>query len=186
MNVHLEPYDPRWSDDFVAIRERLATALGSLAVRIDHIGSTSIPGMAAKDVIDVQVAVASLEQSDEITARISHAGFEQRPYGFDHAPPGSSDDVKEWMKLFFRTSDGERRAHIHVRTHGRANFRYALLFRDYVRAHPEVVTVWVTVKSRLAERFPHDSATYADVKDPITDLLMLAAERWASDSGWSP
>ena len=87
--------------------------------------------------------------------------------------------------MFFDEPAGARLAHVHVRVAGRANARYALLFRDFLRAHPDEAAAYAELKRRLAAIAP-DSDTYADTKDPVCDLIYFAAERWASETTWSP
>jgi len=186
VKVSLQPYNPEWPDDFARLRDKLAAALGDLAVRIDHIGSTSIPGIGAKDCIDIQVSIATLRRRDDLTAALERIGFTKQPYGSDHEPPGWSGDAAEWSKMVFTPPDDERLCNVHVREVGRANRRYALLFRDYLRATPHAVTAWFEMKRRLGEQYPDDSMTYGYVKDAATDVLMLAAERWAEERGWEP
>ncbi len=186
MKVRLEPYDPEWPQDFEALRTTLAGALGDLAVRIDHIGSTSVPGLGAKDCIDIQVTVASLARRDDITTAFHSIGFAKQPWETDHEPPAWSGDAAQWAKLLFSPPGDERLCNVHVRERGRANQRYALLFRDYLRANDHAARAWFEMKSRLAEQYPDDSATYGYVKDAATDVLMLASERWAEDTGWTP
>jgi GrpB-like predicted nucleotidyltransferase (UPF0157 family) len=186
MTVRITPYAAEWAGDFAKLRDVLAAVLGDLALRIDHVGSTSIPGMAAKDVIDVQVTVASVDGADEIARRLGAVGFSQRPYLRDHEPPGWTGDEDEWRKLVFAPPDGLRACNVHVREAGRTNQRYALLFRDYLRSDPDAVETWMAMKVRLAEQYPDDLLTYGFVKDAATDVLMLAAERWATETGWSP
>jgi len=162
--------------------KRLREVLGPAAVRIDHIGSTAVPGLAAKNVIDIQVSVAALDAADALAG----AGF--RPFAeilADHRPPGDESPDAQWAKRFFSEPIDERRANIHVRVDGSANQRYALLFRDYLRAHPATAEAYAELKRRLAEHMP-DTMTYADVKDPAVDLIALAAEDWAAAEGWRP
>jgi GrpB-like predicted nucleotidyltransferase (UPF0157 family) len=178
----IAPYSEHWPAAFAAIAKRLRDALGPAALRIDHIGSTAVPGLPAKNVIDVQVAVADLGAADPLAA----AGF--RPFGersVDHCPPGADDSPGEWTKRFFTEPDGERRANVHVRIEGRANQRYALLFRDYLRTHPRTAEAYAELKRQLAAHMP-DTATYTEVKDPAVDLIALAAEEWAAATGWQP
>ena len=73
--IEIIPYTDRWPEEFESIRSELGRALGDLALRIDHIGSTSVPGLAAKDIIDVQVAVAALEPIDPLAAAATSAGY---------------------------------------------------------------------------------------------------------------
>src|SRR5512138_3551637 len=103
-SVEIVPYDERWPGEFAAIGAALRGALGDLALRIDHIGSTSVPGLAAKDRIDVQIAVAGFEQYDSMRARIEPLGYEARPRRTgDHLPPGWQGPQSEWEKRFFTT-----------------------------------------------------------------------------------
>ncbi|WP_434626885.1 GrpB family protein [Chromobacterium sp. CV08] len=177
--VTIIPHQSRWADEFEAMAERLRAALGDLALSIDHIGSTSVPGLAAKDVIDIQITVAELDEA--VANRLQDAGFERKPFNRDHLPPGSDAAPEQWRKFFFREPEGLRRAHIHVRRAGSANQRYALLFRDYLRAHPATVDAYGELKRRLAAGLA-DPDSYPDVKDPAVDLIYLAAEQWASQT----
>src|SRR5947209_1173842 len=114
MKVEIVPYSERWPEEFDALRETLAGVLADLALRIDHIGSTSIPGMAAKDVIDIQVTVASLDIADEIARRAATLGFELRPYFIDHEPPGWQGDEREWGKRVLAPPETIRLCNVHV------------------------------------------------------------------------
>lgn len=184
--IEIMPYDQQWPEEFQRIREPLREALGELALRIDHIGSTSVPGLAAKDVIDVQVTVAKLD-AVAIASALKPLGYTLRAdVTDDHVPPGRNDPPEEWQKLYFRAPEGQRRTHLHVRQVGRANQRYALLFRDYLRADPHVAQAYAQIKLALARLHPEDVEAYYDVKDPACDLIMAAAERWAVQTGYEP
>jgi len=186
MRVEQVPYKDTWPREFEELRATIARAVGDLALRIDHIGSTSVPGMSAKDVIDIQITVTSLDDADELAQRTERLGFVRRPYFIDHIPPGWQGDEREWGKIVLAPPDGMRLCNVHVREAGRANQRYALLFRDYMRAHAHAVTTWIVMKQRLAEQYADDLETYGFVKDAATDVLMLAAEEWAAREGWTP
>lgn len=186
-----------WADEYRNIAARLHKALGPVALRIDHIGSTSVAGLPAKDVIDVQVTVAALED-EELVLGMTRAGFRLRPGAvnpdrvrqngnqFDHVPRGADpDDFSEWAKRYFREPAGEREMHVHVREAGRANQRYPLLFRDYLRAHADVAGAYGDFKRRLAS-LDIETGVYAEIKDPVCDLIMVSAERWATETGWRP
>jgi GrpB-like predicted nucleotidyltransferase (UPF0157 family) len=181
--ISIQPYQSTWPDEFHTIGDSLRAALGDLALRIDHIGSTSVPGLAAKDVIDVQVTVAQLEPAVE--AALAGAGFQRiLTITGDHVPPGGPLAADEWAKWIFKPPAGSRRANIHVRCAGRANQRYPLLFRDYLRAHPASAEAYRQVKVALARLHPDDVDAYYDVKDPVCDIIMGGAEEWASATGW--
>lgn len=170
-----------WHAEFEAIADLLRRELGSLAVRIDHIGSTAVPGLPAKDVIDLQVTVASLDRGRLVPAFL-RAGFVDQGIDEDHRPAGATGPDDDWRKLFFRPQAG-RLANIHVRAAARPNQRYPLLFRDYLRGHPDAAAAYADLKRRLAA-LEIDRGTYADVKDPACDLIMVAAEEWARRTGW--
>jgi GrpB-like predicted nucleotidyltransferase (UPF0157 family) len=186
-----------WAEEYQNIAARLNDALGPVARRIDHIGSTSVPGLPAKDVIDVQITVSSLE-NEELVTGMTRAGFRlrlgavnpdrvrQNGNQFDHVPRGADpDDIAEWAKRYFREPSGEREVHVHVREVGRANQRYPLLFRDFLRAHPYVAGAYGDFKRRLAS-LDIETGVYAEIKDPVCDLIMVAAEGWAAETGWRP
>ena len=90
----------------------------------------------------------------------------------------------ELAKLLFGAT-GPVAANVHIRVQGRFNQRYPLLCRDYLRAHPLAAAAYGTIKQNLAARFPHDAEAYYDIKDPVFDLIMAAAEDWARATGWS-
>jgi GrpB-like predicted nucleotidyltransferase (UPF0157 family) len=184
--IAIVPYDERWPAEFRRIGTALREALSGLALRIDHIGSTAVPGLAAKDVIDVQVTVAALD-AEAIAAALVPLGYTLRDdITCDHVPPGGDDAPAEWRKLYFRAPSGQRPTHLHVRQAGRANQRYALLFRDYLRAAPATTAAYAQVKEALARLHPEDRDAYYDVKDPVCDVIIDAAERWAAASGFAP
>ena len=170
-----------WPADFESISDSVRHELGQLALRIDHIGSTSVPGLPAKDVIDVQVTVASLDR-DRLVPALARAGFVDRAIGNDHRPPGATGPDDDWRKLLFQPRTG-RPANVHVRVAGRPNQRYPLLFRDYLRAHPDAAAAYAALKRALAA-LGIDRGVYADVKDPACDLILIAAEAWAARTGW--
>jgi GrpB-like predicted nucleotidyltransferase (UPF0157 family) len=184
--IEIVDYQERWPNEFAEIAQQLREALGNLALRIDHIGSTSVPGLAAKDVIDIQVTVEKLEPS--LIPLITSLGFEHPPYyedhhhHADHQPPGYSTAEEEWRKFFFHRPQ-PRRVNLHVRVLRKANQRYALLFRDYLRSHSASVEAYAELKRGLAANLT-DLGTYSDVKDPACDLIVIAAEAWALQTHW--
>ena len=182
--VEIVPYDNRWPADFATIGVALRAALGDLALRIDHIGSTSVPGLAAKDRIDVQLTVVDFERFELVQGALERLGYTLVPRNLnDHQPPGWAGPDAQWEKRFFRPPSGQRPTNLHVRAADRANQRYPLLFRDYLRAHPRSATAYAELKRRLADNL-RDPDSYPDVKDPACDLIIVAAEDWAAAIGW--
>src|SRR6185312_10541810 len=146
--IEIVGYQDRWPGEFAEAAARLKGAFGPLALAIHHIGSTSVPGLAAKDVIDLQVTVASLDPGEPIEAAIAGAGSALLP-----------------------STPGVRRTHIHIRQLGLPNQRYPLLFRDYLRASLPARENYALVKRALARLHPDDVDAYYDVKDPVCDLI---------------
>lgn len=157
-----------------------------MATRIDHIGSTSVPALAAKDVIDVQVSVRDDRTLRTAVDALTASGWTLlADVGEDHRVPGMSDAPSGWRKALLREPVGERRMNVHVRIEGRPNQRYALLFRDHLRSHPATAAAYGELKRRLAA-LVSDVDTYAEAKDPACDLIYLAAEGWAGETDWTP
>jgi GrpB-like predicted nucleotidyltransferase (UPF0157 family) len=176
-------YRSEWPEEFERIREWLAGALGEAALRIDHIGSTAVPGLAAKDIIDLQVTVAALDTSalDPAFARIGCSRAIDIDH--DHVPPTATAG-DGWRKLYYRPPADMRPTHLHVRRAGSANGRYALLCRDYLRTHLLAADAYAQVKLALARQDAYDWDKYYDVKDPVCDIIMAGAEDWAAATGW--
>jgi GrpB-like predicted nucleotidyltransferase (UPF0157 family) len=184
--IKIITYDAQWAQEFRRLGLPLRAALGDLAVRIDHIGSTSVPGLAAKDIIDIQVTVAALDAS-VLAPALAPLGYTLvEGITGDHLPPGWEGLPEEWSKLYFHAPTGQRPTHLHVRQAGWANQRYALLFRDYLRADPSVMGAYEQIKEALARLHPDDVEAYYAVKDPVCDIIMAAAERWASGTNYLP
>lgn len=173
----LVPYDPVWPRRFADLRAAILGDLGAEVLGIDHIGSTSVPGLASKDVIDIQVTVADLVHVDAWPDVIGT--FARRDNLADHVPPGGTQGP-DWEKRYWTSR--EPRSHMHVRVAGAANHRYALLFRDYPRANREAADAYERLKFGLA-RVCADTAEYADLKDSGCDLVIQAAERWSEFVG---
>jgi len=182
--VEIVDYKDAWPAEFRRIGQYLRKTLDSVAIRIDHIGSTSVPGLRAKDVLDIQVTVEAIDRVVE--ARVLATGFRQPPGVLcDHRPPDAIGPDGDWRKLFFCEPLGERRINLHVREHGRPNQRYPLLFRDFLIAHPPMAAAYGELKVRLAACLREED-DYPDVKDPAVDLIYLAAVSWAELASWHP
>jgi GrpB-like predicted nucleotidyltransferase (UPF0157 family) len=184
--VVISPYQPRWPEEFRTIGGHIRELVGSAAVRIDHIGSTAVTGLGAKDIIDVQVTVADLDLAGSVVTPLRAAGFRQEDeFVYDEFPAMSMADPG-LRKLYLREPEGERRTHIHIRELGRFNQRYALLFRDYLRASAAVRAEYEVVKRRAAQLFPESIDGYLFLKDPVVHIIYEAATLWATMVGWMP
>lgn len=135
--------------------------------------------------IDIQVTVRDL--GNGAAEALARAGWRRvERVSADHVPAGEDADPSRWAKLLFREPAGRRRVNLHVRVAGMPNQRYPLLFRDYLRAHPDAARSLEQVKRELARRHPDDIDAYCAIKDPVCDLVMAAADAWARATGWQP
>lgn len=165
--LEIAPHDPKWPIAFAAERDRIAAALGALALRIDHNGSTSVPGLAAKPIIDIQVSVRSLQPIEAYAIRLAQLGYVHVPHPDDSFCP-----------FFHRPAAWPHTHHVHVVQAGGAEERRTLAFRDYLREHPVVARQYEELKRGLAPQ--HRAAefssrqAYADAK---TAFVISITER---------
>lgn len=185
--IRIVPYDPQWPEEFSALAWPLRQALGIEALRIDHIGSTAVPELAAKDKIDIQVTVRDMSNITAILAALTPLGYAvfREPILHDHRPPAATGPESDWEKSTLTSLPEGRSANIHVRAEGRPNQRYPLLFRDYLRTHPIAVGAYAEIKRQLARYRPDDLEFYYDIKDPVCDVIIDAAEEWARSTAWA-
>jgi pyroglutamyl-peptidase I len=180
--LSVTPYNPDWPNQFAAIKENLIKGLGRLALSIDHIGSTSVPNLAAKDVIDIQITVKEL--SKPLLEAMNSMGYTKSEVATsDHVPANMDPNPEKWKKWFFRPPTGQRGTNTHVRIMGNPNQMYPLLFRDYLRANPDTAKSYGELKLRLAANIANPK-TYPDVKDPAVDLIFFPALEWAKKINW--
>jgi len=163
-------YNPAWPALFKQERERLDTALGSLLVIIEHVGSTAVPGLAAKPIIDLLVGVRSLEEArPRCIQRLQSLGYTYMP------------EYQSWLpdELFFRKGvPGPWTHHVHVMEPTNPGWERRLLFRDYLRAHPDAADAYVDLKRRLAATFNDDIAAYRNGKGAFVEQAMVKARQF--------
>ncbi|MFD4670621.1 dephospho-CoA kinase [Lentzea sp. NPDC058450] len=156
------PYDERWPAQARRIARRISLAAGGR--HVEHIGSTSVPGLAAKDVLDFQLAVEDMETADELREALAQAGF---PYlgSLEDAPRGEGGD---WSKRLHASADPGRRANLHVRVQDGAGWRWVVDFRDWLRHDAAARAEYTELKLELSQRFAADSTgfAYGDAKEP--------------------
>ena len=193
MLLKVVPYRVEWPRVFTQWKQRIAKAISLTDCAIDHIGSTAVTGLEAKPIIDIQLRVASLEEAKtSLVNDLAQIGLEHRSDIKQDRPPNwTSSPTHSWSKLYFRTShDMEHPIHLHVRAFGSPNARYALLFRDYLRADGVARSTYGQFKETLSnyvaeESTPGGTGPYLDLKDPMFDLLAHIAEQWAIQSKWN-
>lgn len=181
--IEIVTYNPQWEFHFAEVAQDLSEVLGKLALRIDHIGSTSVEGLSAKDIVDVQITVANL-QSPAIQEALIAAGYKIRSGILLDSFEGMDDDSPELKKRFSKGKEGQRNINIHIRELGRFNQRYPILFRDFLRSSEMARNTYGKLKVRLAEVFPDSIDGYLYIKDPMMDIIYCAAETWAKSTKW--
>jgi dephospho-CoA kinase len=176
--------DPEWQAQAARLAARVVAAAGDRGRGVAHIGSTAVPGLPAKNVIDLQLGVASLADADTLRDRLAEAGFVPR-IDIDHDNPKPAGSAP-WPKRFHASADPGRPAHLHLRVVDSPGWRYALLIRDWLRADPAARADYLQTKQQAASRNGGDPAGYARAKEPWFDEATAAAQEWAASSGWGP
>ncbi|HEX4723444.1 MAG TPA: dephospho-CoA kinase [Pseudonocardiaceae bacterium] len=181
----LVPYHQSWPAEAERLIARLRLAGGSLVSRVDHIGSTSVPGLAAKDVIDIQVTVADLADADALTEPFVGAGFAPLPTYTRDTPHPQDVDPEHWRKRMVANADPGRWCNVHIRADGSPGWRVALLARDWLRAEPGPRADYLAAKEAAADT-TRTIGDYADAKQPWFHRSYGEMEAWATRTGWQP
>ncbi len=170
-----------WSTDFDELAETLRRLELPEVLAIDHIGSTLVPGLVAKDVIDVQVRVSVIDEL-AIAPGFAAAGFRCRLETWNREEATRQGPE---AKLVFAPPPGGRPANLHVRRAGGAGARDALLFRDHLRSTSSARDAWGAFKQSIVDVVPGiDLIGYGRIKQPAWLVLMPAADAWAAETGW--
>jgi GrpB-like predicted nucleotidyltransferase (UPF0157 family) len=165
--IWIADYDPQWPRRFDGWRDVVRSCLGEVAVRIEHVGSTSVPGLAAKPIVDVQVSVEDLNNEPVYVPPLENGGVQLR----------SRDDFHRYFRPF---PGRPRDVHIHVCAVGSEWEREHLLFRDYLRAHETARDKYASAKRAAAETWADDGIAYTDAKTDVILGLLEAAEHWSA------
>lgn len=185
----LEQYREDWAVQAARISARLGRTAPGLILAVDHVGSTSVPGLAAKDVIDLQAAVPGMDAADDAAPLLAAAGFPLVSGVFSDTPKPGEPDAGQWQKRFHANADPGRPVNLHVRVAGSPGWRYALMFRDWLRHSPAALTMYAEHKASLAARFadPDSTTAYAEAKEPwFTEVAWPQMTAWAEATGWEP
>jgi GrpB-like predicted nucleotidyltransferase (UPF0157 family) len=169
--IVIEPYNPAWSYGFETHRRRrIIDTLGAVAGRVDHVGSTAVPGLAAKPIVDIQVSVGDVEDEASYLERLVIAGYQLR--------------VREPGHRMFRTPELD--VHIHVCDAGSDWERRHLLLRDWLRRSANDREAYADLKIRLLRQDWDTMNHYADAKSALIAEMSARAEQWAMSTAWSP
>lgn len=170
--VALAPYDPTWPQRFQAWKQRLIAVLPRRPRRIDHIGSTAVPGLIAKDSVDIQVSVDDIRDEGGYVGAIESLGVQLR----------SRDDLHRYFRPFAGRS---RDVHVHVCDAGGEWERIHLLFVAYLQKDRAARESYAQAKLAAAARWADDRAAYTDAKDHVIRDIESRAEEWAQATGWT-
>ncbi|HYO85525.1 MAG TPA: dephospho-CoA kinase [Dermatophilaceae bacterium] len=181
----LVPYDEAWPTTAERITERICRVLGERAPEVEHVGSTSVPGLPARDLIDLQLGVADLRAADEpdFVAALTELGFPRSEGNAMDYPKDLLPDPSLWIKRFHGSSDPARVVHLHIREIGSAGWQYALLYRDWLRADSAARDDYLAEKERLA-REAVSAEAYRELKEPWFNAIWPRMQAWAQKTGW--
>ena len=160
-HIVVEPYDEAWERNFAAIRDEIQAALGELAVRIEHVGSTSVPGLSAKPVIDIDVVIRDHSVLDEVISRLAKIGYQHEGNLGIAGREAFSYEGKEHLKEH----------HLYVCPEDSPELKRHIAFRDYLRSHPDAVQEYSRIKEEAASFYPYDIDQYIGHKSPVIEKI---------------
>jgi GrpB-like predicted nucleotidyltransferase (UPF0157 family) len=162
-DITIQDYDPRWPDQFELLRSRVAGALNGIALRIEHVGSTAVPGLAAKPIIDLDVFLASDADLPAAIARLAALGYEHQ------------GDLGISGREAFRAAAGDLPHHLYVCLPSSSEGPRHVLFRDFLRRHPEHARAYEALKRNLAQKFRVDREGYTRAKTEFIREMLAHA-----------
>lgn len=171
--IKVVAYDTDWPAQFESWQALITKVLKPAALRIEHVGSTSVPGLAAKPIVDVQVSVADISDEEMYVPELERLGVQLR----------SRDELHRYFRPF---ADRPRDVHVHVCPAGSGWEREHLLFRDYLRATPIARVVYVEAKQAASRVWTDDGWAYTDAKSEVILNILEEAEPWALKTKWAP
>ncbi|WP_339252254.1 GrpB family protein [Sporosarcina sp. FSL W8-0480] len=164
--VEVMPFSESWSTDFEREAALLRKIIGREIIEIHHIGSTSVPGLSAKPIIDIMPVVKDISRIDQYNASMTVNGYEAR---------GENGILG---RCYFQKGGNERTHHVHIYGEGSSEIDRHLAFRDYLHAHPEKARVYGDLKEKLAQQFPYDIESYIKGKEQLTLEIEREAMKW--------
>ena len=160
-HVVVNSYDPIWAKDFIAIRDELNTVLSDLVLGIEHVGSTSVEGLSAKPIIDIDVIIQDRENLPDVISALQKIGYSHEG---DQGIPG-----REAFK--YEGKEHLRKHHLYVCAKDAEELRRHLAFRDYLRSNPDAVTEYSRIKEEGALLYPWDIDKYIEHKSPFIESI---------------
>ena len=158
--IQIVPYDPRWPIEFARLRDCLLEAIGHLALTVEHVGSTAVPGLPAKPILDIDVVVGSAEHVPEAVARLAEIGYKH------------VGDLGIKGREAFEGPSGTAVHHLYVVVQGSEPWRNHIQFRDYLREHPESAEAYAKLKRSLADKFQNNREKYTSAKTEFVEEVL--------------
>ena len=155
------PYDPQWKENFKAIRLELAESLGDLALRIEHVGSTSVEGLQAKPIIDIDVVIRDNTPLDTVIAALAKIGYQHE----------GNLGIPQREAFRYDGKPHLQKHHLYVCPESSPELRRHTAFRDYLRTHPEDAAEYGRIKMEAARLYPEDIEKYLQHKGFIIDKI---------------
>jgi dephospho-CoA kinase len=184
MKARVVDADPRWEEEGFEWAQRVRDILGGQVLDIDHVGSTAVPGLAAKDVIDIQALAYDLDEAAPAIAALKAAGFAHDVGRRGEPPrPGYPEHPDCWDRLYFRGPKDARAVILHLREVNTAGGRVPLLLRDYLRSDDLVRDQYGALKLGLS-RYVDSERGYQALKQPFVAVTLRLAETWAERTRW--
>lgn len=162
-HVVVLPYDEQWKQDFLKIKAELTDALGQLAIGIEHVGSTSVQGLSAKPIIDIDVVIKDYSMLEDVISALGTIGYRHEGNLGIVGREAFKYDGKEHLK----------KHHLYVCPEDSPELRRHIAFRDYLRAHPEAVREYSRVKEEGAKKYPYDIERYIEYKSPFIEKIYV-------------
>lgn len=159
--VVVVPYDSQWPSNFEAIRQEIAQALDSLALRIEHVGSTSVPGLSAKPIIDIDVVIQDYNTFPEVVKVLAQIGYEHK----------GDLGIRGREAFRYEGKNHLQKHHLYVCPSDSPELHRHITFRNYLRTHPDAVQYYSAVKQEAARRYPDDIDAYIRHKSPCIEAL---------------
>lgn len=160
--LQLSPYEPNWSRLFLAEKEQMLVCLGNHILNVQHIGSTSIPGMPAKPILDIGVAVTNFEEAAVCVPLLEQLGYSYK---------GENGIARR----HYFVKGNPRTHHLHMLEVTSADWKHHLLFRDYLRSNPKVAQAYADLKQTLALQFANNRDAYQVGKESFIQTVLQQA-----------
>ena len=162
--VKVVPYQHQWAEEFAKEKERILATCGDQIVAIEHIGSTAVPGLAAKPIIDMAAGLRRFQDADTLIKPLAALGYQFYKH-FQH------------QLLFCKGPEARRTHYLHVMRYRGAKWQSDQLFRNYLRTHPREVERYANLKAKLARQYPEDRDRYTQSKDHYIKSVVAKAKQ---------